>query len=151
MNEKGQVTDEVPLKILDVAGGTGDISFKIHTKAKKESMYGPIPVDITVSDINPQMLAVGEQRAKEQGIYADLKFLEANAETIPSISDDSYDLYTIAFGIWNVSDRDKALREAYWVLRRGGRFMCLEFSEVTIPVFKEMYDLYSFNVIPLIG
>lgn len=114
-------------------------------------MYGPLPVEITVSDINPQMLAVGEKWARELGIHQDLKFLEANAESIPSIADDSMDLYTIAFGIWNVSDRDKALREAYWMLRKGGRFMCLEFSEVTLPVFKEIYDLYSFNCIPLIG
>ena len=79
-----------------------------------------------------------------------MTFLEANAESIPSLVDDSFDLYTIAFGIWNVSDRDKALREAYRVLRKGGRFMCLEFSEVH-PLMKEFYDLYSFNVIPLIG
>lgn len=97
------------------------------------------------------MLDVGKQRAKELGIVKDLTFLEANAEEIPSLSDDSFDLYTIAFGIRNVSDRPKALSEAYRVLRRGGRFMCLEFSEVNIPIFKEVYDFYSFNVIPLIG
>jgi len=80
----------------------------------------------------------------------DLKFLEANAESIPELVDDSHDLYTIAFGIRNVSDWDKALWEAHWVLWKGGRFMCLEFSEVH-PILKEFYDLYSFNVIPLIG
>lgn len=80
-----------------------------------------------------------------------MKFLEANAEKIESLESDSYDLYTIAFGIRNVTDRDAALKEAYRVLRKGGRFMCLEFSEVEVPGLKQIYDFYSFNVIPLQG
>lgn len=94
----------MPLNIIDVAGGTGDISFRIYEKAKREAMMGPLPVNITVSDINASMLEVGKQRARELGYEKDLSFLEANAESIPSLVDDSYDLYTIAFGIRNVSD-----------------------------------------------
>ena len=89
-----------------------------------------LPVDITVSDINPNMLDVGKRRAVERGIFHDLKFLVANAENLETLKSDDFDLYTIAFGIRNVTDRPKALREAYRILRRGGRFMCLEFSEV---------------------
>lgn len=93
-------------------------------------------MDITVSDINPDMLEVGKKRAVEQGIFHDLNFLEVNAEKLDMIEDNSLDLYTIAFGIRNVTDRDAALKEAHRCLRRGGRFMCLEFSEVIIPGFK---------------
>jgi ubiquinone/menaquinone biosynthesis C-methylase UbiE len=75
--------------------------------------------------------------------------LETNAEKLEALESDSYDLYTIAFGIRNVTNRDAALREAYRILRKGGRFMCLEFSEVETPIFKQIYDFYSFNVIPL--
>jgi len=142
----------VPLKVLDVAGGTGDISFKIHNKAKIDNPHSSdLHVDITVSDINPDMLEVGKKRAIEQGIFHDLKFMVANAEQLTEVASDSMDLYTVAFGIRNVTDRDKALHEAHRVLRKGGRFMCLEFSEVVVPGFKEFYDLYSFNVIPQLG
>eukprot|EP00352_Strombidinopsis_acuminata_P007721 CAMPEP_0176365298 /NCGR_PEP_ID=MMETSP0126-20121128/20364_1 /TAXON_ID=141414 ORGANISM="Strombidinopsis acuminatum, Strain SPMC142" /NCGR_SAMPLE_ID=MMETSP0126 /ASSEMBLY_ACC=CAM_ASM_000229 /LENGTH=210 /DNA_ID=CAMNT_0017722227 /DNA_START=315 /DNA_END=947 /DNA_ORIENTATION=- len=150
LNERGEVIDEQPLKILDVAGGTGDISFKILNKARQDSV-GKLSVDITVSDINPDMLEVGKKRAVEQGIFHDLNFLEVNAEKLDMIESDSLDLYTIAFGIRNVTDRAAALKEAHRCLRRGGRFMCLEFSEVIIPGFKQFYDTYSFNVIPELG
>lgn len=82
------------------------------------------------------MLEVGRQRAKEQGIYDELQFMELNAENLENIESDSLDLYTIAFGIRNVTDRDQALREAHRVLKKGGRFMCLEFSDVAVPGFK---------------
>ena len=108
-------------------------------------------MDITVSDINPDMLEVGKKRAVEQGIFHDLKFLETNAEKLEAIPDNSLDLYTIAFGIRNVSDRQKALAEAYRALDNGGRFMCLEFSEVVVPGLKQFYDFYSFNIIPELG
>lgn len=94
------------------------------------------------------MLEVGKKRAVEQGIFHDLRFMVANAEQLTEVPSDSMDLYTIAFGIRNVTNRDKALSEAYRVLRPGGRFMCLEFSEVVVPGFKQFYDFYSFNVIP---
>ncbi len=139
----------LPLKVLDVAGGTGDISFKILQKSKVDNPYSQdIAVDITVSDINADMLEVGKKRAVEQGIFHDLRFMVANAEQLTEVQSDSMDLYTIAFGIRNVTNRDKALSEAYRVLRPGGRFMCLEFSEVVVPGFKQFYDFYSFNVIP---
>lgn len=131
-----------------MAGGTGDISFKILEKSKRDNPNGSLAVDITVSDINPDMLEVGKKRAIEQGIYHDLKFKIVNAEQLEGIESDSMDLYTVAFGIRNVTDRDQALREAYRVLRPGGRFMCLEFSEVVVPGFKQFYDMYSFNMIP---
>lgn len=81
----------------------------------------------------------------------DLKYMELNAEKLEALESDAYDLYTIAFGIRNVTNRDLALKEAYRVLRRGGRFMCLEFSEVQVPGLKQVYDFYSFNIIPTLG
>jgi len=83
--------------------------------------------------------------------FSDLKFLQSNAEKFETLPDNTFDLYTIAFGIRNVTDRMAALKEAHRVLRRGGRFMCLEFSEVQVPGLREIYDLYSFNVIPMMG
>ena len=141
----------MPLKCLDVAGGTGDISFKILEKSKRDNPNSSLSVDITVSDINPDMLEVGKKRAIEQGIFHDLQFKILNAEQLESIESNSMDLYTIAFGIRNVTNRDQALKEAYRVLRPGGRFMCLEFSHVIVPGFKQFYDAYSFNVIPQMG
>jgi len=108
-------------------------------------------VDIIVSDINPDMLEVGKKRAVERGIFQDLTFMEINAEDLSALESDSLDLYTISFGIRNVPDRAKALREAHRCLRKGGRFMCLEFSEVVVPGLKQFYDFYSFNVIPGMG
>merc|ERR1711918_254926 len=93
----------------------------------------------------------GKKRAVEQEIFHDLDFRVLNAEVLEGIESDSYDLYTIAFGIRNVTDRDKALREAFRVLRPGGRFLCLEFSECQIPGFKQFYDAYSLNAIPIMG
>lgn len=89
-----------------------------------------------MSDINPNMLDVGKRRAVERGIFHDLNFMVLNAEQLEALESDSYDLYTIAFGIRNVTDRNKALKEAYRILRKGGRFMCLEFSEVQVPGLK---------------
>ena len=106
---------------------------------------------ITVTDINPDMLNVGKKRAVERGSFHDLDFKVVNAEDLSDFESDSLDLYTIAFGIRNVTDRPQALKEAHRVLRRGGRFMCLEFSEVQIPLFKQVYDTYSFNAIPILG
>jgi len=123
-NASGEPTEErEPMRIIDVAGGTGDIAFAIYEEAKRQRQYSVnAVVDITVSDINSSMLGVGQDRARERG-YHDLKWLEANAESIPQLEDGSFDLYTIAFGIRNVTDRPKMLREAHRVLKRGGRFM----------------------------
>ena len=105
---------------------------------------------MTVLDINPDMLDVGKTRAEKRGLGDRLTFVEANAETLP-LGDKSFDAYTIAFGIRNVPRIDLALAEAYRVLKRGGHFLCLEFSQVDVPGLDRLYDSYSFNVIPRIG
>ncbi|XP_014664958.1 PREDICTED: 2-methoxy-6-polyprenyl-1,4-benzoquinol methylase, mitochondrial-like [Priapulus caudatus] len=105
---------------------------------------------VTVLDINQNMLDVGKKRAKESGIHKGMSWLCANAEKLP-IPDNSYDAYTIAFGIRNCTHVDRVLTEAYRVLRPGGRFMCLEFSHVENPVLRRFYDTYSFEVIPVMG
>ncbi|SON58401.1 Ubiquinone/menaquinone biosynthesis methyltransferase ubiE [Hartmannibacter diazotrophicus] len=131
-----------PFKVIDVAGGTGDIAFRIVERSGGHARP-------TVVDINGSMLAVGRERAAKKG-YTDIDFVEANAEDLP-FEDGSFDAYTIAFGIRNVPRIDKALSEAFRVLRPGGRFLCLEFSAVDVPGLDKIYDLYSFNVIPKMG
>ncbi|MCI5077684.1 bifunctional demethylmenaquinone methyltransferase/2-methoxy-6-polyprenyl-1,4-benzoquinol methylase UbiE [Oricola sp.] len=130
-------------RTLDVAGGTGDIAFRIVDAARGNA-------HVTVLDINGSMLEVGSERAEKRGIADNLAFVEANAEDLP-FEDGSFDAYTIAFGIRNVPDIGKALREAYRVLKRGGRFLCLEFSEVDTPLLETIYEKWSFNAIPQIG
>jgi len=130
-------------KVLDVAGGTGDVAFRILDRG------GPA-VSVTVADINAAMLGVGAQRALKRGADKRTRFVQANAEAIP-FADRTHDAYTIAFGIRNVPDRAAALAEAYRVLKRGGRFMCLEFAPVDLPLLKRVYDTYSFQVIPRMG
>ncbi|MBB3810189.1 bifunctional demethylmenaquinone methyltransferase/2-methoxy-6-polyprenyl-1,4-benzoquinol methylase UbiE [Pseudochelatococcus contaminans] len=127
---------------LDVAGGTGDIAFRVLQAG------GPRTA-VTILDINGDMLRVGRERAGDK--YGErLRFVQGNAETLP-LPSSTYDAYTIAFGIRNVPDIPAALREAYRVLRRGGRFLCLEFSRVDVPLLDAFYDAYSFNVIPGLG
>lgn len=125
--------------ILDMAGGTGDIAFRL---AEKGAL-------VTVGDINPDMLAVGMGRAEKRGV-AGLIWQVENAEQL-SFADGGFDAYTIAFGIRNVTDIPAALREAHRVLKRGGRFYCLEFSTSEWPGFGELYDRYSEHLIPRIG
>jgi len=122
-----------------MAGGTGDIAFRMAAKGAK----------VTVSDINPEMLTVGMERAKKQGIDGLIWQVE-NAEKL-SFADAQFDAYTIAFGIRNVTDIPAALREAHRVLKRGGRFYVLEFSTSEWPGFGELYDRYSEHLIPRIG
>jgi demethylmenaquinone methyltransferase/2-methoxy-6-polyprenyl-1,4-benzoquinol methylase len=126
-------------QILDMAGGTGDIAFRLARSGAR----------VTVADINPQMLDVGMQRAEARRIDG-LVWSEQNAETL-SFADRSFDAYTIAFGIRNVTDVPAALREAHRVLKRGGRFFCLEFSTTLWPGFAELYDAYSHRLVPKIG
>ena len=125
--------------ILDMAGGTGDIAFRM----------APSGAAITVADINPAMLGVGMERAAKRGLDG-LVWTEANAETL-QFPDRFFDAYTIAFGIRNVTDIPKALREAHRALKRGGRFYCLEFSTTLWPGFAEVYDAYSHKVVPKLG
>jgi len=125
--------------ILDMAGGTGDIAFRMKAKG----------ADVTVSDINPAMLDVGQERAAKRSL-TDLTWSVQNAEEL-SFGDAAFDAYTIAFGIRNVTHIDKALKEAHRVLRRGGRFFCLEFSTTLWPGFADIYDFYSHKIVPRIG
>ena len=129
--------------LLDVAGGTGDIAFRVIEA-------GGAGTHATILDINGDMLAVGRERAAKRGLNHALTFIEGNAEALP-LPDKSFDAYTIAFGIRNVPRIDVALAEAFRVLRPGGHFLCLEFSSVDVPGLDRIYDLYSFNVIPAIG
>lgn len=129
--------------VLDVAGGTGDIAFRIVEASDRQA-------SATVLDINGSMLAVGRERAAKRGLADHVEFVEANAEELP-FGDESFDAYTIAFGIRNVPHIDRALREALRVLKPGGRFLCLEFSEVEMPILDKAYEAWSFNAIPRIG
>ncbi len=125
--------------ILDMAGGTGDIAFRMAKSG----------ANITVADINPDMLAVGMERALKRGIDT-LVWSEQNAEAL-RFPDRHFDAYTIAFGIRNVTDIPAALREAHRVLRYGGRFFCLEFSTVEWPGLSDIYDAYSHKLLPKMG
>jgi ubiquinone/menaquinone biosynthesis methyltransferase len=148
------------VRILDVAGGTGDVAFRFVEGAgcqERSKSSGEDPVQVTVCDINAEMLRVGERRARDRFGSAlldeskALSFVEGNAQDLHQFEDNSFDLYTIAFGLRNVTDVDKALREALRVLKPGGRYMCLEFSQVPNEYFRAIYDYYSFNVIPSLG
>lgn len=130
-------------RALDVAGGTGDIAFRIVNASRRKA-------DVTVLDINASMLEVGRARAERKGLLRNLHFVEANAECLP-FADCSFDAYTIAFGIRNVPHIAAALAEAFRVLKPGGRFLCMEFSEVEMPFLDKLYDLWSFCAIPKIG
>jgi demethylmenaquinone methyltransferase/2-methoxy-6-polyprenyl-1,4-benzoquinol methylase len=132
-----------PFALLDVAGGTGDISLRVVEAG------GP-NVRATVCDINDGMLEVGRERIASLGRDGEIGFVHGNAEELP-FPDRAFDVVTIAFGIRNVPRIEKALAEAHRVLRIGGRFLCLEFSSVDVPGLDRLYDLYSFNVIPAIG
>lgn len=128
---------------LDVAGGTGDIAFRI-------ARAGGPGTHVTVADISPEMVGEGRIRAEKEGLDARITFTVGNAEKL-AFPDSSFDSYTIAFGIRNVTHIDKALAEARRVLKPGGRFLCLEFSSVDVPGLKQIYDAYSFTVIPAMG
>ena len=129
--------------LLDLAGGTGDVAFRVVDAG------GP-GLRVTVCDINEDMLAVGAERALKRGHDAVVSFEQGNAEELP-YADRSFDCVTIAFGIRNVPRIERALEEAFRVLKLGGRFLCLEFSSVNVPGLDRLYDLFSFQVIPRIG
>ena len=128
--------------VVDVAGGTGDIATRISRRSGSNA-------HVTVADINGSMLEVGRERAEKAGLTG-IDFVEANAEALP-FSDAGFDAYTIAFGIRNVPRIETALAEAFRVLKPGGRFLCLEFSEVDVPMLDKVYEAYSFAAIPVIG
>ena len=125
-------------RILDMAGGTGDVAFRTAKRGAQ----------VTVADINPNMLEVGKLRAEQRGL--DLAWMVENAERL-SFPDASFDAYTIVFGIRNVTDIPAALEEAHRVLKRGGRFFCMEFSSSDWPGFARLYDAWADKLIPRIG
>jgi len=125
--------------ILDMAGGTGDVAFRMARRG----------AHVTVADINADMLEVGRDRAERRGLTG-LSWKVENAERL-SFAEASFDAYTIVFGIRNVTDIPAALREAHRVLKRGGRFYCMEFSSSDWPGFANLYDAWASNVIPRIG
>lgn len=133
-------------KMIDLAGGTGDIAFRATKKANDEQRK----ITIDVVDINQEMLDVGKSRAVDKNLYQNLNFICCDGEEL-IFDDNSFDYFTIAFGIRNFTNIDKALSEAHRVLKPGGKFICLEFSKVNDYFLQKIYDKYSFNVIPKIG
>jgi len=139
---------QTPFALLDVAGGTGDVAFRFLDAGGEGSRA-------VICDISPEMMEAGKARLKSR-LETDgratnrLEFVQGNAEALP-FEDRSFDAYTIAFGIRNVTHIDRALGEAFRVLKPGGRFLCLEFSSVEIPLLDTLYDAYSFNAIPRLG
>jgi demethylmenaquinone methyltransferase/2-methoxy-6-polyprenyl-1,4-benzoquinol methylase len=129
--------------LLDVAGGTGDVTLKALR-------VGGAGTRVTLLDINPEMVEVGRRRVADAGLSERVTFTIANAEALP-FPDKTFDAYAIAFGIRNVTHIDKALGEAWRVLKTGGRFLCLEFSVCEVPLIDRLYDFHSFEVIPRLG
>jgi demethylmenaquinone methyltransferase / 2-methoxy-6-polyprenyl-1,4-benzoquinol methylase len=132
-----------PFAHVDVAGGTGDVAMRVAESGGQLTA-------VTVVDVNADMLRVAAARAAKRSPSSRLTFIEGNAETLP-LPDAGFDAYTIAFGIRNVPRIEAALGEAYRVLKRGGRFLCLEFSRVDLPTIERIYDAYSFAAIPALG
>jgi demethylmenaquinone methyltransferase / 2-methoxy-6-polyprenyl-1,4-benzoquinol methylase len=132
-----------PFAHVDVAGGTGDVAIRVADAS------GPLTT-VTLVDVNGDMLRVAEERAAKRSFSRRLTFVEGNAEVLP-LPNSRFDAYTIAFGIRNVPRIEDALSEAHRVLKRGGRFLCLEFSRVDLPVVERIYDAYSFAAIPALG
>ncbi len=129
------------MKLLDVGGGTGDIAFRF-----RERGGGPV----TVIDANAEMLKVGRDKAMDKGMMDGIEWTLGDAEDLP-VADASADIYTTAFCLRNVTHIDRALEEARRVLKPGGRFMCLEFSQVSLPGLEKLYETYSFKVLPFLG
>ncbi|EUD66863.1 ubiquinone biosynthesis methyltransferase [Plasmodium inui San Antonio 1] len=156
-------------KILDLAGGTGDIAFRILERYKyflekitqgssshggqghPDKVYSRFTPEIIVADVNRDMIQVGKKRAKERNYESNIKWVIQNAENLTSFDDNSIDIVTLSFGIRNFTNIPKSLREIHRVLKPGGRFLCLEFSKVNCAFFKPIYNAYLSNFIPLLG
>lgn len=130
-------------RVLDLAGGTGDIAALMVERVGQEG-------EVVIGDINAGMLGVGRDRLTDRGIVAPVRYVRLNAEALP-FPDQYFNAVTIAFGLRNVTDKTAALREMYRVLKPGGRAMVLEFSEVTEPLLKPLYDIHSFEILPRLG
>ena len=131
------------MRALDIAGGTGDLTIQM---SKQVGATG----EVIISDINPDMLEQGRRRLIDKGIAGNVKFKVANAEELP-FEDNSFNCVTIAFGLRNVTDKDKALKEMRRVLKPGGRLLVLEFSKPVVPGLDKIYDVYSFKILPVMG
>ncbi|WP_223668737.1 bifunctional demethylmenaquinone methyltransferase/2-methoxy-6-polyprenyl-1,4-benzoquinol methylase UbiE [Kangiella shandongensis] len=129
--------------ILDIAGGTGDLT------AKFSKIVGPNG-QVTLADINESMIKVGRSKLVDSGVVGNVDFVQANAECLP-FPDNHFDRITIAFGLRNVTDKDKALRSMYRILKPGGRLLVLEFSKPALPMLSKVYDIYSFSLLPAMG
>ncbi len=129
--------------VLDLAGGTGDLTKEFAKRVGKEGK-------VVLADINESMVRVGRDRLINAGIAGNVEYTITNAEAL-AFPDNTFDLATIAFGLRNVTNKDKALEELYRVLKPGGQLMILEFSKVTQPLFAKFYDFYSFNILPKMG
>ena len=129
--------------VLDVAGGTGDIAFRLLPRLGEAGR-------VIVVDATPAMLEVGRDRMIDRGLLSGIDWVAGDAQRLP-VADRSVDAYTIAFGLRNVAHMDRALAEARRVLKPGGRFLCLEFSRVVLPILDRLYDAYSFAVLPALG
>lgn len=154
-----KIRPKAGLSYLDVAGGTGDIAFRIKESLEAQARRRATPASgkhnekqtsITLCDLNWDMLRVGRDRAIDKGWLNEFDCVTGNAESLP-MEDESVDVYTIAFGLRNVTRIDDALKEALRVLKPGGRFYCLEFSHVDNPLLSKLYDGFSYGVIPNIG
>ena len=130
-------------QVLDLAGGTGDLTALM---AKRVGQTGRV----VISDINGSMLGVGRERLVDKGIVGNVEYVQANAEVLP-FPDNYFDCVTIGFGLRNVTDKDKALRAMFRVLKPGGKLLILEFSKPTMPLLSRAYDLYSFKLLPMMG
>lgn len=130
-------------KVLDLAGGTGDLTAKISPLVGEKG-------SIVLADINPSMLQIAKERLLDRGIFNNLSVVEANAEALP-FEDNTFDRILIGFGLRNVTHKDKALTSMFRVLKPGGRLLILEFSKPTLEPLQKIYDLYSFKVLPWLG
>lgn len=129
--------------VLDLAGGTGDLAAKFSKRVGKDGL-------VVLADINASMLFTGRDKLLDNGVIGNIDYTQANAEELP-FADDSFDCITIAFGLRNVTDKDKALRSMNRVLKPGGRLLVLEFSKPVLPLLSKAYDAYSFTALPMMG
>ena len=142
------------MKLIDVAGGTGDITFRYLSYLKNlhsikfQTLSCPL---VTVCDVNENMLKVGKNRSIQLKFQEKIVWKVGNAENLIEEYDATYDVYTIAFGIRNCTNIENVVKEAYRILKPGGRFICLEFSSTSNPLFKKIYDFYSLQIIPVMG